>query len=106
MKDRLTFAPISNLLEGIKGFVVYCDASQISLGCVLIQHRKVIACASRQLKIHEKNNLTHDLGLAMVIFALTFSVITSMGVHMDVFTKHKSLKYMFSQRDLNLRQRK
>ena len=47
LKDRLTFAPVLTLLEGTKGFVLHCDASRVGLGCVLMQHRKVIAYASR-----------------------------------------------------------
>ncbi|KAH0784229.1 hypothetical protein KY290_003827 [Solanum tuberosum] len=69
-KDKLTSAPVLTLPEGTKGFVVYCDASRVGLGCVLMQHGKVIAYASRQLKVHEKNYPTHDLELAAVVFAL------------------------------------
>ena len=70
LKHRLTSAPVLTLPEGTKGFVVYCDASRVGLGCVLIQHRKVIAYASRQLKVHKINYPTHDLELAAVVFAL------------------------------------
>ena len=63
LKDRLTSAPVLTLREGTNGFVVYCDASRVGLGCVLMQHGKVIAYASRQLKPHEKNYPTHDLEL-------------------------------------------
>ena len=72
LKDRLTSAPISTLPEGNDCFVVYCDASRVGLGSVLMQHGKVIAYASRQLKVHEKNYPTHDLELAAVVFALKF----------------------------------
>ena len=54
LKDRLTSTLILTLPDGLKGFVVYCDASRIGLGCVLMQRGKVIAYASRQLKVHEK----------------------------------------------------
>ena len=70
LKDRLTNAPVLTLLEGTKGFVVYCDASRVGLGCVLMQHGKLIAYASRQLKVHEKNNPTHDLELEIMVLAL------------------------------------
>ena len=70
LKDHLTSAPILTLPEGNDYFVVYCDASHMGLGCVLMQHGKVIAYASRQLKTHEKNYPTHDLELAAVVFAL------------------------------------
>ncbi|KAI3827213.1 hypothetical protein L1987_01285 [Smallanthus sonchifolius] len=66
MKERLTQAPVLQLLEGIEDFVVYSDASKLGLGCILMQRGKVIAYASRQLKTHEANYLTHDLELAAV----------------------------------------
>nr|WP_269150788.1 reverse transcriptase family protein [Corynebacterium parakroppenstedtii] len=64
LKDKLVSAPILSLPEGLEGFVVYCDASRIGLGCVLMQNGKVIAYASRQLKVHEKIYPTHDVELA------------------------------------------
>jgi len=70
LKARLTTTQVLTLPEGINGFVVYCDALRIGLGCVLMQHGKVIAYASRQLKNHEKNYPTHDLELAAEVFAL------------------------------------
>ena len=70
LKRRLTSAPILALPSEDKGFIVYCDASKIGLGAVLMQDGKVIAYASRQLKVHEKNYPTHDLELAAVVFAL------------------------------------
>ncbi|GKA07721.1 putative reverse transcriptase domain-containing protein [Tanacetum coccineum] len=65
-KDMFVDAPILALPEGVDDFVVYCDASNQGFGCVLIQRNKVIAYASRQLKIHEKNYTTHDLELGTV----------------------------------------
>ncbi|GJX94989.1 putative reverse transcriptase domain-containing protein [Tanacetum coccineum] len=70
IKQKLCSAPILALPEGSKDFIVYCDASIKGLGTVLIQREKVITYASRQLKIHEKNYTTHDLGLRAVVFAL------------------------------------
>ncbi|GJR68170.1 putative reverse transcriptase domain-containing protein [Tanacetum coccineum] len=70
LKDKLCNAPVLALPDGPEDFVVYCDASGIGLGCVLMQRGKVIAYASRQLKIHEKNYTTHDLELGAVVFAL------------------------------------
>ncbi|GJR63777.1 putative reverse transcriptase domain-containing protein [Tanacetum coccineum] len=70
LKYKLCNAPVLALPDGPKDFVVYCDASGIGLGCVLMQRGKVIAYASRQLKIHEKNYTTHDLELDAVVFAL------------------------------------
>ncbi|GKD36900.1 putative nucleotidyltransferase, ribonuclease H [Tanacetum coccineum] len=70
LKQKLCAAPILALPEGSDDFVVYCDASIKGLGAVLMQRMKVIAYASRQLKIHEKNYTTHDLELGAVVFAL------------------------------------
>nr|GEV36443.1 retrotransposon protein, putative, Ty3-gypsy subclass [Tanacetum cinerariifolium] len=67
LKDNLCNASILSLLDGVEDFVVYCDASNQGLGCVLMQRGKVIAYASRQLKIHEKNYTTHDLELGAVV---------------------------------------
>ena len=66
----MTTAPILTLSEGSDGYVIYCDASRVGLGCVLMQRGKVIAFASIQLKVNEKNYPTHDLELATVVFAL------------------------------------
>ncbi|GKE39855.1 putative reverse transcriptase domain-containing protein [Tanacetum coccineum] len=70
LKQKLCSAPILALPEGSKDFIVYCDASKKGLGAVLMQREKVIAYASRQLKIHEKNYTTHDLELVVVVFSL------------------------------------
>ena len=96
LKDRLTSAPVLILTEGTKGFVVYYYASRVGLGCVLMQHDKVIAYASRQFKVHERNYLTHDLELETVLFALKIWRHYLYGVYVDVFTDHKSLQYLFT----------
>ncbi|GKA74092.1 putative reverse transcriptase domain-containing protein [Tanacetum coccineum] len=70
LKNNLCDAPILSLLDGVEDFIVYCDVSNNRLGCILMQRGKVIAYASRQLKIHEKNYTTHDLELGAVVFAL------------------------------------
>ncbi|GJT92119.1 putative reverse transcriptase domain-containing protein [Tanacetum coccineum] len=70
LKQKLCSASILALLEGSENFVVYCDASHKGLGAVLMQREKVIAYASRQLKVHEKNYTTHDLELGVAVFAL------------------------------------
>ena len=106
MKDKLTTAPVLPLLEGPDGYVIYCDASGVGLGCVLMQHGKVIAYASRQLRKHEKNYPTHDLELAVVVHALKIWRHYLYGVHVDIYTDHKSLQYIFKQKELNLRQRR
>ena len=94
------------LLEDIKGFVVYCDTCRVGLGCVLMQHGKVVAYASRKLKVHERNYLTHNLELAALIFFLKIWRHYLNGVHVDMYTDHKSLQYVFTQKELNLRQRR
>ena len=91
LKDRLTSAPVLTLLLDTKGFIVYWDASQVSLGCVLMKHRKVAAYVSRQLEVHERNYTTHDLELAVVVFTLKIWRHYLYGVHFDVYTDHKSL---------------
>ncbi|KAH0698841.1 hypothetical protein KY284_013056 [Solanum tuberosum] len=106
LKTRLTTAHVLTLPEGSYGYVIYCDASRVGLGCVLMQRGKVIAYASRQLKKHEKNYPTHDLELAAVVFALKIWRHYLYGVHVDVFIDHKSLQYVFTQKELNLRQRR
>ncbi|XP_049932536.1 uncharacterized protein LOC126409875 [Nymphaea colorata] len=106
LKDSLTSAPILTLPNGRKGFVVYTDASGTGYGAVLMQKDNVIAYASRQLKQHEKNYPTHDLELGAVVFALKIWRHYLYGVEFEVFSDHKSLKYLFSQKELNLRQRR
>jgi hypothetical protein len=70
LKKRLTTAPVLILPKSDEPFVVYCDASKLGLGGVLMQDDKVVAYASRQLRIHERNYPTHDLELAEVVFVL------------------------------------
>ncbi|XP_073056957.1 uncharacterized protein [Primulina eburnea] len=105
LKDKLTSAPILALPCGTEDFIVYTDASKMGLGAVLMQREKVIAYASRQLKDYEKNYPTHDLELAAVVFALKIWRHYLYGEKCEVFTDHKSLKYLFSQKELNMRQR-
>ena len=66
----------------------------------------MIAYASRQLKIHEKNYPTHDLELAAVVFALKIWRHYLYGARCQIYTDHKSLKYIFTQKELNMRQRR
>ena len=106
LKRRLTTAPILILPKPEEPFVVYCDASKLGLGGVLMQDGKVVAYASRQLRIHEKNYPTHDLELAAVVFALKIWRHYLYGSRFEVFSDHKSLKYLFDQKELNMRQRR
>ena len=105
-KDLLTSAPVLTLPSRDEGYTMYCDASRVGLGCVLMQNGKVIAYASRQLKKHEQNYPTHDLEMAAVVFALKIWMHYLYGMTCEIYTDHKSLKYIFQQRDLNLRQRR
>jgi hypothetical protein len=89
-----------------KGFEVYYDASRQGLGCLLMQEGKVVAYASRQLRKHEQNYPTYDLELAAVVHALKIWRHYMIGNKCQIFTDHKSLKYIFTQKDLNLRQRR
>ncbi|GKC53465.1 putative reverse transcriptase domain-containing protein [Tanacetum coccineum] len=106
IKQNLCSAPILALPEGSEDFVVYCDASHKGLGAVLMQREKVIAYASRQLKIHEKNYTTHDLELGSVVFALKIWRHYLYGTKCTVFTDHKSLQHILDQKELNMRQRR
>ncbi|XP_074305595.1 uncharacterized protein LOC141640813 [Silene latifolia] len=114
LKGRLTSAPMLNLPNGTDGFELFSDASKQGLGCVLMQNGKVIAYASRQLRPHEQNYLTHDLELAAVVFALKIWRHYLYGVSCLMYTdlffqgshNHKSLKYIFTQKEINMRQRR
>ncbi|KAJ6839083.1 uncharacterized protein M6B38_316420 [Iris pallida] len=106
LKERLITAPILALPSGSGGYEIYSDASGKGLGCVLMQHGRVIAYASRQLKTHERNYPTHDLELAAVVFALKLWRHYLYGERIKIYTDHKSLKYVFTQKEINMRQRR
>ncbi|KAJ9544986.1 hypothetical protein OSB04_024693 [Centaurea solstitialis] len=106
LKQKLCNAPILALPEGTDNFVVYCDASHQGLGCVLMQDEKVIAYASRQLKVHEKNYTTHDLELGAVVSALKIWRHYLYGTKCTIYTDHKSLQHILDQKMLNMRQRR
>ncbi|GJT59171.1 putative reverse transcriptase domain-containing protein [Tanacetum coccineum] len=104
LKQKLCSALIFALPEGSENFVVYCDALHKGLGAVLMQREKVIAYASRQLKVREKNYTTHDLDLGAIVFALKMWRHYLYGTKCVVFTDHKSLKRIPDQKELNMRQ--
>ncbi|GJZ70949.1 putative reverse transcriptase domain-containing protein [Tanacetum coccineum] len=106
LKNNLYDAPILSLPDKIEDFVVYCDASNQGLDCVLLQRGKVIAYASRQLKIHEKNYITHDLELGAIVFALKTWRHYLYGTKSVIYTDHKSLQHIFDQKELNMHQRR
>ncbi|XP_070042773.1 uncharacterized protein [Nicotiana tomentosiformis] len=104
LKYRLTSTLILTLPEGTNGYDIYFEVSGIGLGCVLMKHGKVVAYASRQLRKHEKNYPTYDLELAAMIHALKMWRYYLYDIHVDIYTDHKSLQYIFKQKELNLRQ--
>ncbi|GJY98171.1 putative reverse transcriptase domain-containing protein [Tanacetum coccineum] len=104
LKQKLCSATILALPEGTKDFVCNCDASLKGYGTVLMQREKVIAYASRQLKVHEKNYTTHDLELGAVVFVHRLWRHYLYGTKYVVFTDHKSLQYILNQKELNVRQ--
>ncbi|WVZ63432.1 hypothetical protein U9M48_013066 [Paspalum notatum var. saurae] len=106
LKKSLTSAPVLAQPDVTKPFDVYCDASGNGLGCVLMQEGRVIAYASRQLRKHEANYATHDLELAAVVHALKIWRHYLLGNICHIYTDHKSLKYILTQPELNMRQRR
>jgi len=105
LKNRLSSAPILTLLVEGEKYTIHSDASKNGLGCVLMLKDKVIAYASRQLKSYEKSYPTHGLELAAVVFALKIWRHYLYGALCKIYTSHQSLKYIFTQKELHLRQR-
>jgi hypothetical protein len=106
LRQHLTSALVLVQPDNSKPFEVFCDASGTGLGCVLMQEGRVIAYASRALRPHGLNYTTHDLELAIVVHALRIWRHYLMGNRCNIFTDHKSLKYIFTQSELNMRQRR
>nr|GEY59181.1 putative reverse transcriptase domain-containing protein [Tanacetum cinerariifolium] len=102
LKKEKLFAKFSKKTRSM----IYYDASNQGLGCVLMQRDKVIAYALRQLKIHEKNYTTHDLKLGVVVFALKIWRHYLYGTKSVIYTDHKSLQHIFDQKELNMRRRR
>ena len=98
LKIRLVTAPVLALPNDQGNFIIFNDASQKGLGCVLMQHGKVIAYASRQLKPHEQKYPTHDMELAAIVFALKIWRHYLYGEKCEIYTDHKSLKYIVTQK--------
>jgi hypothetical protein len=105
LKKRLTTALILVMPDMEKLFSIYCDVSGQGLGCVLMQDGHMVAYASRQLRKHEVHYLTLDLKLGTIVHILKIWRHYLMGMRCELYTDHKSLKYMFTQSNLNLRQR-
>src|SRR5437667_459649 len=106
LKTLLTTAPVLTQPDITKSDDAYLAASGIGLGCVLMQEGKVIAYASRQWRKHEEHYATHDLELAAVVHALKIWRHYLLGNVCHIYTDHKSLKYIFTQTELNMRQRR
>ena len=98
--------PVLVLPQHGVAYVVFTDTSKMGLGCVLMQEERVISYASQQLRKHEENYPTHDLEMAAVVFALKVWRSYLYGKKVQVFTDHKSLTYIFTQTELNLRERR
>ncbi|XP_073355007.1 uncharacterized protein [Aegilops tauschii subsp. strangulata] len=106
LKKRLTTAPVLATPDIHKEFVIYCDASRAGLEGVLMQEGRVVAYLSRQLRPHEENYATHNLELVAVVHALKTWRHYLLGKRCEIYTDHKSLKYIFTQKELNMRQRR
>jgi hypothetical protein len=106
LKKHLTTTPVLILPDLSKKFDIYCDASRQGLGCVLMQDGQVISYVSHQLRNHEENYPTHDLELAAVVHALKIWSHYLIGDRCEIYMDHKSIKYIFTQTDLSLRQRR
>jgi hypothetical protein len=102
LRKHLTSAPVLVLPYLTKKFDIYCDASRQRLGCVLMQEGQVVCYASRQLRKLEENYPTHGLELAAVVHALKIWRHYLIGHQCEIYSDHKSLKYIFTQKDLNL----
>jgi hypothetical protein len=106
LKKLLTTSSVLTQCNIVKPFDVYHDASGTSLGCVLMQEDRVISYSSRQLRCHEEHYPTHDLKLAVVVMALRMWHHYLLGNVAHIYVDHKSLKYIFTQPDLNMSQRR
>jgi hypothetical protein len=106
LKKLLTTAPVLAQPDIEKPFDVYCDASNTGIGGVLMQDGHAIAYASRQLQRHEEYYPTHDLELLAVVHILKVWRHYLLGNLVHIYTDHKSLKYLFTQPNLNMRQRR
>ena len=104
LKRRLTTTLILIVPERGKRYTMYCDALKVGLGCILMQSGRVVAYGSCQLKNHEQNYPTHDMELTVVVFAFKIWRHYLYDEQFEVYSYHKSLKYIFTQQDLNMRQ--
>ena len=103
LKHRLTMAPVLMIPSWPEGYEIYSDALLKGLGCVLMQHWRVVAYASKQLRSHKLNYPTHDLELAAIVFALKIWQYYLCGERFQIYADYQSLKYLFLQKELNMR---
>jgi hypothetical protein len=103
LKKLLATSLVLAQLDTTKSFDVYCGTSSTSLGGVLMQEGRVISYSSRKLRHHEEHYPTHDLELAAEVIALRTWRHYLLGNVVHIYTDHKSLKYIFTQQDLNMR---
>ncbi|MCO5611843.1 hypothetical protein L7F22_066102 [Adiantum nelumboides] len=106
IKGYLVSSPILKLLDFSKEFKVVTDASELALGGVLTQEGRPVAYTARKLRDHEKNYSTHDLELLAVIHALKLWRHYLLSSKFQLVTDHKSLEWMFTQPNINMRQRR
>jgi hypothetical protein len=106
LKKRLTSAPVLIQPDACKTFDIYCDASRQGLGYVLIQGGRVVSYASHQLRKHEENYPIHDLELAALVHTLKIWMHYLIGHQCEIYSDHKSLKYICTQTDVNLKQQR
>ena len=106
LRQRLCEAPVNTLPEGMDDFLVYCNASILGLGAILMQRGYVIAYASRQLKPHEAIYRTHDLELGDMVFSLGIWSYNLYKITCTMYTNHKSLRYLMDHPNLNMWQRR
>jgi hypothetical protein len=104
LKKFFTTTPVLAQPDIAKSFDVYCDASDTGIGGILMQDGRAIAYALRQLWHHEEHYPTHELELLAIVHALKVWRHYLVGTMVHIFTDHKSLKYLFIQPDLNMRQ--
>lgn len=106
LKQCLTTTSILKVPDMDRQFIVCIDASKDLLGAVLSQDGRVIAYASRKLRFHEEKYATHDLELATIVHALQLWQHYLVGKKFELKTNHRRLQHIFTQSDLNSRQRK
>jgi hypothetical protein len=104
LKKLMTTSPVLAQPDTTKSFDVYCDASGMGLGGVLMQEGQMISYSSRQLRHHEEHYPTHDLELAAIVMAIRMWHRYLLGNAVHIYTDHKILKYIFTQPNLNMRQ--